>query len=100
MTAAALGLRDLVYDSSNNLSNSLPLNGLITLFLLLFKNRTQSRSVDDAAEEQDPSPAELSLHPDVLTPELLQCTPANLVEAHRGSQTGEQGVSLCPLALC
>ncbi|CDQ66996.1 unnamed protein product [Oncorhynchus mykiss] len=48
---------------------------------------TQSRSVDDAAEEQDPSPAELSLHPDVLTPELLQCTPANLVEAHRGSQT-------------
>nr|XP_029532842.1 DNA polymerase zeta catalytic subunit-like isoform X1 [Oncorhynchus nerka] len=48
---------------------------------------TQSGSVDDAAEQQDPSPAELSLHPDVLTPDLLQCTPANLVEAHRGSQT-------------
>uniref|UniRef100_A0A8C7PMY2 DNA polymerase zeta catalytic subunit n=1 Tax=Oncorhynchus mykiss TaxID=8022 RepID=A0A8C7PMY2_ONCMY len=47
---------------------------------------TQSRSVDDAAEEQDPSPAELSLHPDVLTPELLQCTPANLVEAHRDTK--------------
>uniref|UniRef100_A0A8C7GGW9 DNA polymerase zeta catalytic subunit n=1 Tax=Oncorhynchus kisutch TaxID=8019 RepID=A0A8C7GGW9_ONCKI len=47
---------------------------------------TQSGSVDDAAEEQDPSPAELSLHPDVLTPELLQCTPANLVEAHRDTK--------------
>uniref|UniRef100_A0A674C2Q5 DNA polymerase zeta catalytic subunit n=1 Tax=Salmo trutta TaxID=8032 RepID=A0A674C2Q5_SALTR len=54
---------------------------------------TQSGSVEAAAEEQDPFPAELSVYPDVLTPELLHCTPANQVEVHRDSQTGESNKS-------
>uniref|UniRef100_A0A8C7UFH4 DNA polymerase zeta catalytic subunit n=1 Tax=Oncorhynchus mykiss TaxID=8022 RepID=A0A8C7UFH4_ONCMY len=48
---------------------------------------TQSGSVEGVAEEQDPFPAELSVYPDVLTPEVLHCTPANQVEVHRDSQT-------------
>lgn len=49
--------------------------------------------MEGAAEEQDPFPAELSVYPDVLTPELLHCTPANQVEVHRDSQTGESNKS-------
>uniref|UniRef100_A0A4W5MVD9 DNA polymerase zeta catalytic subunit n=1 Tax=Hucho hucho TaxID=62062 RepID=A0A4W5MVD9_9TELE len=54
---------------------------------------TQSGSVEGAAEEHDPFPAELSVYPDVLTPEVLHCTPANQVEVHRDSQT-DQGEAI------
>uniref|UniRef100_A0A8C7DK18 DNA polymerase zeta catalytic subunit n=1 Tax=Oncorhynchus kisutch TaxID=8019 RepID=A0A8C7DK18_ONCKI len=54
---------------------------------------TQSGSVEGTAEEQDPFPAERSVYPDVLTPEVLHCTPANQVEVHRDSQTGESSKS-------
>ncbi|KAJ8355995.1 hypothetical protein SKAU_G00187890 [Synaphobranchus kaupii] len=47
---------------------------------------TQSGSVGEG-EESEMFPVELSLHPDVLTPEALHCTPANLVEVHKDTQT-------------
>ncbi|XP_028970573.2 DNA polymerase zeta catalytic subunit isoform X2 [Esox lucius] len=46
---------------------------------------TQCGPADDTLE--DPLSAELSLHPDVLTPEEVRCTPANQTEVHRDSQT-------------
>nr|XP_046147371.1 DNA polymerase zeta catalytic subunit-like isoform X1 [Oncorhynchus gorbuscha] len=52
-----------------------------------FDVRTRSGSVEGAAEEQDPFPAERPGYPGVLTPEVLHCTPANQVEVHRDSQT-------------
>ncbi|KAL0967344.1 hypothetical protein UPYG_G00251070 [Umbra pygmaea] len=48
---------------------------------------TQSGPLDNTAPEQDLFSAELSLHCEGLTPERLQCTPANHVEEHRGTQT-------------
>ncbi|XP_066555014.1 DNA polymerase zeta catalytic subunit [Amia ocellicauda] len=42
----------------------------------------------DEADETDMFPVDLSLHSDILTPEALQCTPANLVEVHKDSQQG------------
>ncbi|KAG5846710.1 hypothetical protein ANANG_G00117850 [Anguilla anguilla] len=46
---------------------------------------TQSGSVGEG-DESEMFPVELSLHPDVLTPEALHCTPANLVEVHKDTQ--------------
>ncbi|XP_061097381.1 DNA polymerase zeta catalytic subunit isoform X2 [Conger conger] len=46
---------------------------------------TQSGSVGEG-DESAMFPVELSLHPDVLTPEALHCTPANLVEVHKDTQ--------------
>ncbi|XP_028858187.1 DNA polymerase zeta catalytic subunit isoform X2 [Denticeps clupeoides] len=48
-------------------------------------NVTQCGSGEEE-EEEEPFAGELSLHPDVLTPEDLRCTPANLVEAHEDTQ--------------
>uniref|UniRef100_A0A8C8FQF4 DNA polymerase zeta catalytic subunit n=1 Tax=Oncorhynchus tshawytscha TaxID=74940 RepID=A0A8C8FQF4_ONCTS len=56
-------------------------------------NQTQSGSVEGTTEEPDPFPAERSVYPDVLTPEVLHCTPANQVEVHRDSQT-DQGEAI------
>nr|XP_015209617.1 PREDICTED: LOW QUALITY PROTEIN: DNA polymerase zeta catalytic subunit [Lepisosteus oculatus] len=50
-----------------------------------------SESLDDA-EEPEMFPVELSLHSDFLTPEALQCTPANLVEVHKDSQPGPKKI--------
>ncbi|XP_039603874.1 DNA polymerase zeta catalytic subunit [Polypterus senegalus] len=40
----------------------------------------------DENEDTDIFPVDLTLHSDLLTPEALQCTPANLVEVHKGNQ--------------
>ncbi|KAJ8008958.1 hypothetical protein DPEC_G00083820 [Dallia pectoralis] len=50
---------------------------------------TQCGSADNTSE--DPLSAELSLHLDVLTPEVDLCTPANQTEVHRDSQTDVKG---------
>ncbi|KAI1897439.1 hypothetical protein AGOR_G00083300 [Albula goreensis] len=47
---------------------------------------SQSGSVGEG-DESEMFPVELSLHPDILTPEALHCTPANLVEVHKDTQT-------------
>ncbi|KAJ8385944.1 hypothetical protein AAFF_G00179060 [Aldrovandia affinis] len=47
---------------------------------------TQSGSAGEG-DESEMFPVELSLHPDVLSPEALHCTPANLVEVHKDTQT-------------
>ncbi|KAJ8270777.1 hypothetical protein GJAV_G00119170 [Gymnothorax javanicus] len=46
---------------------------------------TQSGSAGEG-DESGMFPVELSLHPDVLTPEDLHCTPASLVEVHKDTQ--------------
>lgn len=53
--------------------------------------RSQRLSVGDE-EDQDDLLDELTLHPDPLTPEGLLCTPANVVEVHRDSQTGRENI--------
>ncbi|XP_056151151.1 DNA polymerase zeta catalytic subunit isoform X2 [Lampris incognitus] len=47
---------------------------------------TQSSSALGDGEEQEISPGDLSLHPDIPTPGELLCTAANQVEVHRDSQ--------------
>ncbi|XP_076024079.1 DNA polymerase zeta catalytic subunit isoform X1 [Genypterus blacodes] len=47
---------------------------------------TQSGSAVEDGEEPEDFLGELTLHPDPLTPEGLQCTLANAVEVHRDSQ--------------
>ncbi|XP_036405177.1 DNA polymerase zeta catalytic subunit [Megalops cyprinoides] len=47
---------------------------------------TQSGTMGDG-DDSELFPVELSLHPDVLTPEALHCTPANLVEVHKDVPT-------------
>lgn len=56
----------------------------------LYLFRTQSFSVDGEACEDLLD--EFTLHPDNWTPERLQCIPANVVEVHRGLQTGEENI--------
>ncbi|XP_006879098.1 PREDICTED: DNA polymerase zeta catalytic subunit-like [Elephantulus edwardii] len=53
---------------------------------------TLSGSVDYSNGSQEFS-AELTLHSEVLSPEMLQCTPANMVEVHKDTavNTGETG---------
>uniref|UniRef100_A0A9L0SMF6 DNA polymerase zeta catalytic subunit n=1 Tax=Equus caballus TaxID=9796 RepID=A0A9L0SMF6_HORSE len=46
---------------------------------------TLSGSVDYSDGSQEFS-AELTLHPEVLSPEILQCTPANMVEVHKDTE--------------
>ncbi|KAM9338879.1 DNA polymerase zeta catalytic subunit [Symphorus nematophorus] len=46
---------------------------------------TQNLSVGEG-EDQEDFPGDLTLHCDPLTPDGLQCTPANAVEVHRDSQ--------------
>ena len=62
----------------------------LNLFVPLL--RTQAPPVGDGEEDQEDFPADLTLHPDPLTPEGLQCTPANAVEVHRDSQPGEENL--------
>ncbi|XP_048842517.1 DNA polymerase zeta catalytic subunit isoform X1 [Brienomyrus brachyistius] len=54
---------------------------------------TQSGSVCGVGDESQMFAVELSLHPDVLTPEALRCTPANLVEVHKDTQTDAKRLS-------
>ncbi|KAG2468740.1 REV3L polymerase, partial [Polypterus senegalus] len=46
----------------------------------------ESQESLDENEDTDIFPVDLTLHSDLLTPEALQCTPANLVEVHKGNQ--------------
>ncbi|XP_021568529.1 DNA polymerase zeta catalytic subunit isoform X2 [Carlito syrichta] len=46
---------------------------------------TLSGSVDYSDGSQEFS-AELTLHSEILTPEMLQCTPANMVEVHKDTE--------------
>ncbi|XP_045400148.1 DNA polymerase zeta catalytic subunit isoform X3 [Lemur catta] len=46
---------------------------------------TLSGSVDYSDGSQDFS-AELTLHSEVLSPEMLQCTPANMIEVHKDTE--------------
>ncbi|XP_069880851.1 DNA polymerase zeta catalytic subunit isoform X2 [Dipodomys merriami] len=46
---------------------------------------TLSESMDNSDGSQEFS-AELTLHSDILTPEMLQCTPANMIEVHRDTE--------------
>ncbi|MGH0147023.1 UNVERIFIED_CONTAM: hypothetical protein FKN15_021091 [Acipenser sinensis] len=57
-----------------------------------------SESVEDD-EESDMFPVELSLHSDLLTPEALQCTPANLVEVHKDSQPETKNMTVDEVAI-
>ncbi|KAB1275691.1 DNA polymerase zeta catalytic subunit [Camelus dromedarius] len=50
-----------------------------------FSVRTLSGSVDYSDGSQEFS-AELTLHSEVLSPEILQCTPANMVEVHKDTE--------------
>ncbi|XP_023605887.1 DNA polymerase zeta catalytic subunit isoform X8 [Myotis lucifugus] len=50
-----------------------------------FSVRRLSGSVDYNDESQEFS-AELTLHSEVLSPEILQCTPANMVEVHKDTE--------------
>ncbi|XP_037014910.2 DNA polymerase zeta catalytic subunit isoform X1 [Artibeus jamaicensis] len=50
-----------------------------------FSVRTLSGSVDYSDGSQEFS-AELTLHSEVLSPEVLHCTPANMVEVHRDTE--------------
>uniref|UniRef100_A0A8C4LE47 DNA polymerase zeta catalytic subunit n=1 Tax=Equus asinus TaxID=9793 RepID=A0A8C4LE47_EQUAS len=53
---------------------------------------TLSGSVDYSDGSQEFS-AELTLHPEVLSPEILQCTPANMVEVHKDTELSKGEVS-------
>ncbi|XP_018599271.1 DNA polymerase zeta catalytic subunit isoform X1 [Scleropages formosus] len=53
---------------------------------------SQSGSVG-SVDESGLFPVELSLHPDFLTPEVLQCTPANRVEVHKDVQSDSKKTS-------
>ncbi|XP_058881813.1 DNA polymerase zeta catalytic subunit-like isoform X1 [Acipenser ruthenus] len=57
-----------------------------------------SESVEDD-EQSDMLPVELSLHSDLLTPEALQCPPANLVEVHKDSQPGTKKMTADEVAI-
>ncbi|KAK1171883.1 DNA polymerase zeta catalytic subunit-like [Acipenser oxyrinchus oxyrinchus] len=57
-----------------------------------------SESVEDD-EESDTFPVELSLHSDLLTPEALQCTPANLVVVHKDSQPETKNMTVDEVAI-
>ncbi|XP_014636650.1 PREDICTED: DNA polymerase zeta catalytic subunit isoform X1 [Ceratotherium simum simum] len=50
-----------------------------------FSVRTLSGSVDYNNGSQEFS-AELTLHSEVLSPEILQCTPANMIEVHKDTE--------------
>ncbi|XP_045721283.1 DNA polymerase zeta catalytic subunit isoform X1 [Mirounga angustirostris] len=50
-----------------------------------FSVRTLSGSVDYSDGSQEFS-AELTLHSEVLSPDILQCTPANMVEVHKDKE--------------
>eukprot|EP00070_Physeter_catodon_P043445 XP_028350339.1 DNA polymerase zeta catalytic subunit isoform X6 [Physeter catodon] len=50
-----------------------------------FSVRTLSGSVDYSDGSQEFS-AELTLHPEVLSPEIPHCTPANMVEVHKDTE--------------
>ncbi|XP_077018786.1 DNA polymerase zeta catalytic subunit isoform X1 [Tamandua tetradactyla] len=50
-----------------------------------FSVRTLSGSVDYSDGSQEFS-AELTLHSEILSPEMLQCTPANMVEVHKDTE--------------
>ncbi|KAM5327186.1 DNA polymerase zeta catalytic subunit isoform 3-T6 [Glossophaga mutica] len=50
-----------------------------------FSVRTLSGSVDYSDGSQEFS-AELTLHSEVLSPEILHCTPANMVEVHKDTE--------------
>ncbi|KAM6180626.1 DNA polymerase zeta catalytic subunit [Erethizon dorsatum] len=47
---------------------------------------TLSGSVDYSDGSQEFS-AELTLHSDILSPEILQCTPANMIEVHKDTES-------------
>lgn len=49
---------------------------------------TLSGSVDYSDGSQEFS-AELTLHSEVLSPDTLQCTPANMVEVHKDTELGK-----------
>ncbi|XP_037376134.1 DNA polymerase zeta catalytic subunit isoform X2 [Talpa occidentalis] len=54
---------------------------------------TLSGSVDYSDGSQEFS-AELTLHSEVLSPEILQCTPANMVEVHKDTELSKGHVGL------
>ncbi|XP_004673831.1 PREDICTED: DNA polymerase zeta catalytic subunit isoform X2 [Condylura cristata] len=54
---------------------------------------TLSGSVDYSDGSQEFS-AELTLHSEVLSPEILQCTPANMVEVHKDTELNKGQVGL------
>lgn len=61
--------------------------------------RTQGSTVGDG-EDQEDFPIELSVYPDPLTPEGLQCTQANVLMVHRDTQPGKYTVLLSMQKTC
>ncbi|MGH0142523.1 UNVERIFIED_CONTAM: hypothetical protein FKN15_051347 [Acipenser sinensis] len=57
-----------------------------------------SESVEDD-EQSDMLPVELSQNSDLLTPEALQCPPANLVDVHKDSQPGTKKMTADEVAI-
>ncbi|XP_041109581.1 DNA polymerase zeta catalytic subunit-like [Polyodon spathula] len=68
----------------------------------ILRQNDLSVSLSDSKEDDEVSdmlPVELSLHSDLLTPEALQCTPANLVEVHKDSQPGTKKMTADEVAI-